>query len=98
MNDKKIKDYILGKSDEKTGREILEWIKASDENAERFFRIEELCDVMAFEKYHLDKKTKMALERLSNKIAGRRRMNGVDCLCFLVETGKNIWRLGRGRR
>ncbi len=38
MNDKKIKDYILGKSDEKTGREILEWIMASDENAERFFK------------------------------------------------------------
>lgn len=75
MNDKKIKDYILGKSDEKTGREILEWIMASDENAERFFRIEELCDVMAFEKYHLDNKTEMALERLSNKIASRRRMN-----------------------
>lgn len=66
LNDKLLKNYLLGKCTEEEARHILKWIRESDEHATQLFKIEELYHLGRFEEY--TKKTEKAENRLMSKI------------------------------
>jgi len=72
LNDKLLKDYLLGKCTEEETIHILKWIHESDEHAAQLFKVEELYHLGRFEEY--TKKTGKAenhlmsqIERIENK-------------------------------
>jgi len=73
LNDKLLKDYLLGKCTDCQMEEIDSWIHQSEENARWLFRMEELFHLRQFEKYSDEVKIQRAELRLMKEI--RRREN-----------------------
>ena len=68
LNDKLLKDYLLGKCTERQMEKISAWIQESDENARWLFRVEELFHLRHMDKYSDEARIQRAELRLMKEI------------------------------
>ena len=75
INDKILKDYILGCRDEETVSYILSWIKESEENKDMLFRLEEILDIKKSDIHNNPEKIEDALNKLRSRILSDKKHN-----------------------
>ena len=74
LNDKLLKDYLLGKCTAQQMEEIDAWIQQSDENARWLFRVEELFHLRHLDKYRDEARIQRAELRLMKEIRSQHRV------------------------
>lgn len=68
LDDKILKDYLLGKCSPDEASKILEWMQESEDHAEHLFKLEELYHLGRYAKYEDPKRAEKAEQRLMSRI------------------------------
>lgn len=100
LNDKILKDYLLGKCTEEETMHILKWIRESDEHAAQLFKTEQLYHLGRFEEYtkktekaenHLMAKIKMIENKKSHRSQMMRWIKYAAIAVIVVLIGNGYW-------
>jgi ferric-dicitrate binding protein FerR (iron transport regulator) len=100
LNDKILKDYLLGKCTEEETIHILKWIRESDEHAAQLFKIEQLYHLGRFEEYtkktekaenHLMSKIKMIENKKSHRLQMMRWLKYAAIAVIILLVGNGYW-------
>jgi ferric-dicitrate binding protein FerR (iron transport regulator) len=70
LKDEILVNYLLGKCTEAENEEILAWMKQSEDNASRLFKLEELYHLGKFAKYEDEERVERAERHLQQRLDG----------------------------